>query len=181
MVQMMSRVSKTQIDNKIDYYEQIASEIVSGAAVTSIQFTGLDLDTDGHYLIRLFFTNATGSDSAVYLEVNGDTTLTNYYNQALQAAAAGASAARINSPQVGFMKGAAGKECIMDLHLYKKASINPYCNVVGTYTDGGASTIILLNKSWVHNNTTNVTSIELVGSVASSIAIGSHVTVYKVT
>lgn len=156
-------------------YIKVAETTISGGAVASISFTGLDLETDETYLIFLMLNNAIAGAKGLYMEVNGDTTDTNYYNQTLIKSDTTNAGGRSNNPQCGFFESSDYYHAHVFLH--KLAGHNPWCNYVGTYNT--ASTINVWNGAWVHNNTTNVTTLQILGDGTDCIANGSKVIIYK--
>ena len=67
--------------------QEVDSTTVTGSAVTSISFSGLDLDTDGTYFIVINpLKTGSGAWSGISMYCNADTTATNYHNQRITAA-----------------------------------------------------------------------------------------------
>ena len=51
----------------------LAEYIVSGSAVTSIDFSGLDINTHKSYRVEIDWINPTASPTAMSVFINGDT------------------------------------------------------------------------------------------------------------
>jgi len=159
-------------------FVKIADTTVSGGAVTSVQFTGLDLETDGTYYISLYLLSAGAGGANIELQVNGDTTTTNYYNTRAQGSHASIVSTRFNTAGFSYLPDAD----IMVAHAYitKIASQPPWANCTSGFGDPALADITLWNGTWGHANTTNVTSIEVVSTTASAIANGSRLVLYQV-
>ncbi len=157
----------------------VARTIVSGGAVTSVTFSGLDLDAAGTYIVKMSLKNATGSASAVSMTYNADTTATNYRSEVSQAAGSSATAANSNNALITSMQASGDGICHVEI---RKPVAGCKIKATSTYTyDTGASlTWASRAHEWV-TVSTNVTSITFTGSVASSIANDSVIEIYKLT
>jgi len=158
-------------------WEKVAEVTVSGAAVTSIQVTGLDLDTAKAYMIVFHGNNATVTSGALYLEVNGDTTITNYYTRVISAYDTIVSTSLINKPYISDF--VAGQDTYFVTIMIRDVSGYPRCSYVAVERD--PSGLVTRTTGWTRNVTGNVTSIEIVSSVSSAIAIGSKLLIFKVS
>jgi len=72
---------------------------VADAATDTIDFTDLDINTDGQYLLMLEIEAAT--TTSLYCYINDDTTNTNYYTQQQTSSASTVSASQVNFPYLG--------------------------------------------------------------------------------
>jgi len=184
-MQMVSRTSKhSQLGDvstphvagdMTEAYIKVSETTVSGGAVTSVQFTGLDLESDETYLIYVLLKNATASASTISMTVNSDATATNYYAQTMIRSDTTAAGNRTNDAQIGYMN--ASDFYHGHLFVHKLAGVNPWANYVSCYN--ATATVNVWNGAWVHNSTTNVTTLTIIGSTASSIADGSKIIIYK--
>lgn len=77
----------------------LISEQILGSDTTTVTFNNIDLSKDGEYELWCYIEGAT-SNTSVYVFFNNDTTLTNYYNQALTANSTTVSGSRTNNPAI---------------------------------------------------------------------------------
>lgn len=150
-------------------YELIKDEVASGGGITTFTITGLDLATDGTWLVEMNIQNGATS-SGMRLFANGDTTTTNYYT----AITAVSNEAWIH--QAG--PGNNGK-ILSVFHMRRDAA--GYPRAVGTVTQGAANITAQTNPnwSWMHTSTTNVTSLSLVAATANQIADGTRIRIWR--
>lgn len=149
---------------------------VTGAAVTSIDFTGLEIILHKSYRIELELINATASNSSINMFINGDTTLTNYYNEMIQANHATLASARYNSPEcVGI---AANSRAQADIVLSRD-----YAGYISarsiTGNNFGSSVLTEFHTISKTATVTNIWQLTFAASVASSIGIGSKIRIYR--
>jgi hypothetical protein len=189
MVQMASRTTRhSQLKDvntphvAADLSEAITKiydTTVTGAAVTSVQFTGLDLDSDGTYFIVIDLYNAAAGGANILLEANGDTTTTNYENTRIQADGSSISNTLFNTAGITYCD--AGLQVVAHIYVSKHASKYAMGNCISNFYVAGATHPILWNSTWIKKNaTTNFTSIEIVSSQANGIGIGSRIILYQV-
>jgi len=157
-------------------FEKIAEKTVSGAAVTTVSFTGLDLDADKRYLLIFVVTNPTASSSYYDIYFNGDTTRTNYYRQWLGAASTSISAARANDPAIISL--GAGKEVFCIVEIMRDPAGIPRFSTNNNIDDTSAVAINLNYGAWI--TSANVTSIDITAGTANAIGIGSKFILFKV-
>jgi hypothetical protein len=155
--------------------ELVGTATVAGSAATSLTMSSLDLATDGCYIIHAVLKNATGSTSHASLYFNGDTTATNYYRQALSVNGVGVNAEQANDGLAISIEGSIS--VFAEITLRRDFDGYPRSHVRNTRSSVTAPQL----QHWTHgrNNTANVTSITLSGSVANSLAIGSYFKVFK--
>lgn len=155
----------------------VGAATVAGSAATSLTLSGLDLATDGRYVVYGNFANATGSAATISLFYNGDTTTTNYYLQFWQADGATNTPARNNSAALFTMNASS--------HLTMKADLlrdlAGYPRMTMQVNRHAPSDIALVQNAHIRNNTANVTSLTFSSSVAGALAVGSSFRVYKVS
>lgn len=154
----------------------MGSATVAGSAATDMTVSGLDLASDGAYLVLVNIGNATASSATISLFYNGDTTQTNYYYQFWAGNGAASQASRTNvAALVGLAasSSASGKITVMPdiLSGYPRAIIQINRNT--------PSSIDSIHAAHIRNDGANVTSLTISSSVASSLAVGSYVKVYK--
>ena len=154
----------------------IGETTIAGAAVTTMQVASLDLATHKRYLVVGRFNNADGLTKNFGLNFNGDTTATNYYCERISAAATTIGTGNNNEARLWptITTGAdVNFALIVELDVTGRARANILSSSCYATTalafKGGAF-------YWI--TAANVTSIEIVGETANSIAIGSRLAVY---
>ena len=144
-------------------------------AGTTFDFTGLDINTDGKYMILFEIQNNTASDALLYLYVNNDTTTTNYYSQYFRANNASLGSGRANNAQIAFYY--ASKEAFGEIKI--SLTPNNYVHAIMHQLDNRGSAIskfdIVLTKV---ATVANITQLTFVGTQV--LAIGSKVSLYKI-
>lgn len=158
----------------IDYKGLLAEYEVTGSARTSIDFSGLDINTHKSYRIEIELYVASGAP-AIYCFVNNDTVLTNYYFQIWGGNAAAFTGARANNPTIQSI-GIAGNHtcnltCIRSNGTPTFTGI--YSSQLGTTPIGYS---VLMYKT---STVTNITQLTFTSSVASAIGIGSKIRIYR--
>ena len=162
----------------------VGSATVTGAAATTLPISGLDLNSDGRYFIMATLKNATTSANTLSLYYNSDTTAGNYNRQAITATSTTLSGSRANDGQVGGVDATnAGTRagCTqIEGWISNNFDARPMARL--TSDRSGDSTIIWQNftHEW-RTASTNVTGITISGSVASGLAIGSKIEVWKLS
>jgi len=155
-------------------WEKIA-EVEPDTDVTSVAFTGLNLDKDKAYMLVFQTRNPTASSGYIRLYFNQITTSAYYWLQSLYAAGTSIGAARVN--HAGWIYTLAGHDfigwCMIERYLYPRW-INIWQGRLGSalvlYCYGGNFTI-----------DTNVIRIDLVHDVAGGIAAASRFMLFKVS
>lgn len=157
----------------------LAEYTVSGAAVTSIQFTGLDINTHKQYLIEFDWYNPTASVADASLFINNNTTATNYYTQVLNINNATLTGARNNTNSVGAMNTTKRGRYEIRLSLVSDGTnAYPALSSHGSYDSGSTQAQTIRTVSSI-TAVANITQIDLTSSIASSIGIGSVVRIYR--
>lgn len=152
----------------------IAEYEVTGSAVTSIDFTGLDINAHKSYRIELeAIDGATGSDISLY--VNGDTTATNYYHQYIYANGASVSSGRANNPTVVAIISGTNSSSVINV-----LRVNGYPHILSLINRSGSSTIELIQRTIQKTGTvTNITQLTFTSNVANGIGVGTKVRIYR--
>lgn len=146
-------------------------EVVAGAASTSLSISGLNLNADEMYEVEVNIDNGSGSTALLSLNYNADTTATNYFRGFMN----GTSLSSANDAQMdGLLTTEAGRYRIS---ITKDFDGKPRAFFSFSRATG-ASMIRVGSHLW--NNTANVTSLQIVSSVASAISAGSYIRVWKV-
>lgn len=163
------------IDGKPLANSLLAEYIVTGSAVTSIDFSGLDINTHKSYRIEVIANNATATHSNLYMFINDDTTITNYYFQYVGGNGTTAYASRGNYPTIAWLDASNKLSCIMTLIL-----VNSY-PVTAQYTvDNIGSSLRTFSHAICKTSTVaNITQLTFTASVASAIGVGSTIRIYR--
>jgi len=153
----------------------VANTTVAGSAVTSLDFTGLDLDTDFTYFIRYGLKNATASSNVIRLFHNGDTTTSNYTRSALVIT----TTTTINrSNLANFIDIPASSYCSGFGYVFKPADadvVRAYSNYNEAATTSTAG--VQIWHTWTSAN--NPTQMTFTGDQANGLAIGSFMQIWK--
>ena len=153
----------------------VAETVVSGSAVTSVTFSGLDGNAAGGYYLDMGCINALASAITLKLYINGDTTDTNYYRQYIYADSTSISANRSNLPKIASV--AASKTLVTHLNINCVNNVAAW-DIVSSDSNGSAMNVNFMYFERVPA-TSNITSITLQGSDSSCIAIGSTFRLYR--
>lgn len=154
----------------------VGSATVSGAAATTLAISGLDLDTHGRYYCELIADNATGSAAQVSLYYNADTTATNYNRQGVLANGTGVTAARGNDGILAVMD--ASENLVLTFTICNDFDSKARARSFGNY--GASASLKLRDFAHSWTSTANVTGITIRSDVASSLAIGTVLKVWKI-
>lgn len=153
----------------------VANEVLTGAA-TTVSFTGLSIDTSKHYI--LVYDLKTGAAGAnIFIFVNADTTVTNYYSQLIDCDAAVLGGNRYNSPMVAWVN-ANGRESGF-AHIF--LGVDDYFRCIAQnqrYT--GASVRVTQYATCKTGTTADITQIDITSSAANHLVAGSRFTLYEV-
>lgn len=168
------------IDNTIQPGTILKAQKTLTAAATSCEITGLNLDSDIRYLIqgRILYDAGAGNGK-IFIYTSGDETATHYYTQIMRAAAGVLDGARGNtSGLANETTFGAGDAAMFEGILARNGDGYPVMNLSVIY--GAPSGINTLHNYWVWNdNTTNLTTLKLLGNVASNLAAGTYLRAYK--
>lgn len=154
----------------------VGTATVAGSAVTDLTLSGLDLDTDGRYVVWMSLGNATVSSASISMYYSGDTTATNYYVQFwnVDGTAVG-GAARSNAAVIAAMNASSvisgQAELMVDPFGYTRSTVR--------LNRHAPSAVVLVHDAHIWASASNVTSITLSSSVANALAVGSYFKVYK--
>lgn len=148
---------------------------VAGSAVTSIDFTGLDINTDKSYRLEINFINAGAGSGGAELYYNNDTTSTNYNSQQEIINGTSITGVRINTGRIiyansgeassftAFISAPGGYATCKSYGHYVLATINGL-----RYTQ---------NKKDV--TVTNITQLTLTADLSLNIGVGSKIGIYR--
>lgn len=148
---------------------------ITGAAVTRVDFPGLDINLHKSYRVEIDLVNSTGSTLDVFAYANDDTTLNNYYYEGQYSEGTTNSAWRSNGPIChSVANGSAGHATIrfglMNNYLFAFSdSVRGIGGAVHSCTYAISKTATIAN----------LTKLSFVSSVAGGIGIGSKIRVYR--
>lgn len=152
----------------------LAEYVVSGSAVTSVDFSGLDINTHKSYRVEIEWVTVGTPNLNCF--VNNDTVATNYYTQQYGGSAAVYTGARGNVPNICHSNG---------------TNISILCNAVIGVAGGKvcmnsqyssqADASITGNSAVVTKTSTvvNVTQLTFTSTVAGGIGVGSKIRIYR--
>lgn len=164
-----TRIQIYKVAKKVDEVE------VTGSAVTSVQFSGLNIGKGNEYLL---VSDAMGTGGWTALYANNNTTNSNYYKQTLSASGTGVSGSRENFPYYIYIHPSyIGSFSISKIKLTNDGYITNQ-NTNQHYYGGSSNAIsdIYITSTFT---STSVTHLDIVSSVASGIDIGSKFELYK--
>lgn len=157
-------------------YTLLAESTVTGSAVTTVTFSGLNVGVGDELLL---VGDLIGSgNGAIRLYTNSNTTNTNYYRQRLTASSTTVSAVRINDPSVCGVATSARTFFSTGIKLTNNSYITYQTCTSESYSGSG---IVLENMYGTSTFTaTSITRLDITASVASAIGIGSRFWLYKI-
>ena len=145
------------------------------SAVADITFSSLDINNDGMYF--LFFEVATSATGEVSLQIDGDTTTTNYYSQWRTEGASTIGTSRANSPSFTNVNSATATAGWGTIQLTTDGYSICYMN--SHYQTGvniQTNQAVISSKNGANANITSVT----LHNLAGNFSIGSKAALYKV-
>ena len=155
----------------------VAQNTVTGAAATTLSISGLDLDADECYLIQIDGDNPTGSTANLSLYFNADTTSSNYWVQVGAHNAATTTAARNNNGI--FLTPLTTESFASNLTLRK--NFDDFAKTMFQATRGDSTSMIESHGVHQWADAANITTIVLSSSVASALAIGTRIRIWKLS
>lgn len=182
-----SGLSETTVQGQLDELAALAgasgiamthvtTSTVSGSAQTTVSISSLDLAADECYEIHCKIDNATGSSASISLYYNADTTATNYYRQGVTNNNATLTGSRANDALIGTMDASEPVNFIFRI----KRDGDGRARAMSQTNYGASASIKSQRFDHVWTSTSNVTGITFSSSVASAIAIGSEIKVYRI-
>lgn len=153
---------------------KMQEQIVSGAAVTSITFSNLNINLDDIYIIHCTIKNVSVGAQNARIYVNGDTTVTNYYSQLYNVNNAVFFGIRLNTPVFTDIA-ATGNDGYAYSILNIMLDIRGITRIIANSCDYSAANVKADNATIVHTVVqANITSITIDLDAANSIGIGSQ-------
>lgn len=150
--------------------------IVTGSAVTSINVPNLDITLHDNYQVEIDFKNAAASAVTLSLYANGDVTATNYASQAILSSSTTTTSSAVANALIGYCEASSRSLTNANLSLSTDGYFrwSAICSR-GTMTLPTLSTITGIKKATI----ANLTQLTLTSSVASSIAVGTRIRIYR--
>lgn len=158
----------------IDYKGLLAEYTVTGSAVTSIDFSGLDINSHKSYRIELDILGVTPGAN-IYMFVNGDTTTTNYYMQSVVFNGTGLSGDRHNQPRIGNIGANMSSKFNVNLSIINGKAVY---NSISNYRDGSTIEGFMSFGAKVAT-VTNIAQLTFVAGTANTINVGSKIRIYR--
>ena len=160
--------------------EKIGEVVVTGSAVTDIDFSSLNLDADRVYQMEVIVAPGATGAHIIAMYLSGDTTNGNYYSQLgyfLTTIAGGSGAANANI----FLNNSLPNTSTtysFTVKLMKVAGHNPTATSIGVavHNDGAP---FFSSYAYRHNSTANVTSIKLRNTIANGFGVGTVARLYR--
>lgn len=155
----------------------VAEGTVVGAAVTTVNISGLDLAADSSYYIQYKIVNATGSVLEVHMHYNSDTTSANYRYQYQIASSATTSAGRASNASIINMAASSAEVGTITI----STDVGGLPRAFKTGNRDAFASVSTQTTSHIWNSTANVTSIDFTSTVANAIGIGSNFRIFKIS
>lgn len=152
-----------------------------GAQATSIDFTSLDINTDGIYLFCVDLISNAAADYYVNLYVNNDTTNGNYYSEEYGASGSTGAVQSDNQPAAVFMRSSANTARSF-AWIWVIRSAGGYFHFMTTgSTYDSTNRMNLRNFAGTKSSATvaNITQLTFTSAQANGLATGSTITMYK--
>lgn len=155
----------------------VAEYTVTGSAVSEIPFSNLNILQDRVYRFYIKASNATASDVAIHLFLNGDTTATNYYTQLFYST--GATAAGVNSNDAAIAYLIASDRVFAEGVVGLVGGKAKAC-VQGHRGSGANLYVRNYNYETTSTSLTDVTSMLFkISTGTNAFAVGSYIAIYK--
>lgn len=152
-------------------FHKMQEIIVSGAAVTSVTFSNLNINLDDLYVIHCTIKNAAAAVRQARIYINGDITVTNYHSQYIKASGATLVYNRENTPK--FTDIGANSYCYTVINIM--LDIAGKTRYMANNCDDTGAAVAWEHKVGTHNVAqANITSITIDLDAASAIGIGSQ-------
>lgn len=172
-----TRVDKEAVDatssvKGIDFKGLLAEFEVTGSPVTSINFSGLDINTHKSYRVEI--DNVSNGASYIALFVNGDNTQTNYYTQQIFTTSATVSGTNSNASRFGY-------QAAEDNLATVSATIHKGANGLVTFEslcscDRNESACFFGRKT---GTVANVTQLTFTHALTNGFGVGSKIRIYR--
>jgi hypothetical protein len=155
----------------------VASNTVSGSAVTSFSFTGLDLDTHISYIIEMEIL-ADAGNNLFSIYANNLQTATDYRSQLIQATSTTVNSEQANNARIGYLSDGYRTRSI--IHVGYSTGRYFYASAQFVRQHSSTTGFITINGVWKPTElVANLTRLDIVHSTASGFGVGTKVRIYK--
>ena len=152
----------------------LAEYTVTGSAVTSIDFSGLDINTHKSYKVEVY--GFSTSACILYCFVNGNANPAAYYTQSIVGSATTVSSERSNNPYFCYLY---GNDIFCAVGVVTKNVVNGNARILSTCIESGDLYIRQSLRTISGPANTNITQLTFTASVANSIGVGSTIRLYR--
>jgi len=176
---MLAGKLNPQVSIDYDTTEKIFETTVTGSAVTSIDITGLEGDTDEQYMLDVSRVD-DGNCANLAVRFNGDTG-SNYGYQLLSGSDTTTVAARGATVYLLFgVSGTTGYLSGGNMLIHAKSGYvrTVLCNYTQNVTGTTVDTLRTLGQAW-NNTGDEITSINILNSGAGDLGIGTSISLYR--
>jgi len=156
---------------------KLIAKTVATVPVTALSLLNLNLDINKRYLLINRIKNVSGGGISCKLEVNGDTTATNYYKTYFYRVTGAAFTSGesndgvLQEPPAGYCEGFFG-------YLQFDLDGRPCLRTINHASDGTHT--VAEDQSWLYKNAvTSITQLVYTSSVANSLGAGSEMAIYE--
>ena len=160
--------------------EKIGEVVVTGSAVTDIDFSSLNLDADRVYQMEVIVAPGATGAHIIAMYLSGDTTNSNYYSQLGYFLASSAGAGASAAANIFFNNSLPDTSAAYSftVKLMKVAGHKPTATSIGVavHNDGAP---FFSSYAYRHNSTANVTSIKLRNTITNGFGVGTVVRLYR--
>jgi len=156
---------------------EVLADIEVPAGQDYVDFTGLNIDEDGAYVLFLMIYNETGSSSWYRIFVEGDYTVANWYTQRLEATGTSVGAGRSNETYVLYVP-YGNRGCTTVIVMREPLGWVRFTSLITSYPPELCRAQIFCGCSKV--TYTNVTQIRIASTVAGAIGTGSRLILARV-
>ena len=159
----------------------LLTEVVVAEDSTSVEITGLDINTHKSYRIEIdTWHNVAGYSMSIMMYINGDETDTNYYNQILSSYGTTTTSVNQNSSIIHSTSREDGRTNFPAVAVINLRLANGKAVATALTTRSNDQHLQMRTMSWVTKTTfSNITSIKFTASSASGIPAGSKFRIYK--
>lgn len=157
-------------------WELVSTTIIAGSAADNINLTGLDIDTDGEYLIMLDVVNDGASAQQYLLTINGDETVTNYKSQLSHMESTTHSISNNATPVMNVSGISQNLAAFFQIWISLDSEDVMRALSVGNATDAPWLEQAAIKKT---GTTANITSIKIAGTNTDGMGISTRLRLYK--
>jgi len=149
----------------------VISDLTVDSDCDYVEWTGLDILTDGVYVIFGAWKNPTSSDTGILLFINGNETSTNYYTQILKGSGTNIYVARRDFPEVAVAHANQSNSFILFVLLAPDGYLRA---IAPTNMNSPATPEVEVRCITSTFTVSNITSIRIQASVSGGIGAGSR-------